>query len=128
MQYAKSDLFVVTCVGSKQSSKRDRFTNGMVDEELGVELCCGAYALGGLKLITSGDLDRHHKLRVEELVITVLKLYALWKLFQDLRVYNFLLAPDPAVAKPLSPCLPPCVGLYVTRVAGDLATSVDTVS
>lgn len=48
-----------------------------------------AGALGVLMCITGGDLDLHSKLRVGELVVSVLMLFTVRRLFHGLQVYSF---------------------------------------
>lgn len=86
--YVWSGHFVVMCVARKQILQWDGLVECIVDEELGDELRYNACAPGGIICITGGYLDRCSKLRVGELVVSVLKFFILWQLFCCLRLYE----------------------------------------
>lgn len=74
--YTKSAHFVVSCVESSLTTQRDGLIEGMVEEELGFELWCDDCALGGLILITNGNLGLSRELRVEVQFVSVLTFFA----------------------------------------------------
>lgn len=87
--YARRGQLVVTCDGSLQTSQRGRFMDGTDDVRLDAAFSLGPCALDGFMLKIGGDFNRRRELRLGELVVLVLRLFAPWRLFQGLRVNGF---------------------------------------